>query len=74
MDSKVEKWAEEGKAKKSASSYSINLSDLGYGKLLGKGKLTHKIEITVTASSEKAKKKTEEAGGKILTGDDIDSV
>ena len=43
----------------------INLQELGYHKLLGKGVPTMKHEITVASCSKKAKEKIEKAGGKI---------
>jgi large subunit ribosomal protein L15 len=44
----------------------INLTELGYTKLLSKGKAKRKYEITVSSFSAKAKEKVEAAGGKIL--------
>ncbi len=43
----------------------LNLSELGYNKLLGKGTPKIKYEITVDTCSEKAKAKIEKSGGKI---------
>ncbi|MEK9774136.1 MAG: uL15m family ribosomal protein [Candidatus Woesearchaeota archaeon] len=39
---------------------------MGYTKLLSKGELTEKIEITVSSYSNAAKLKIEKAGGKII--------
>ncbi|HDD71659.1 MAG TPA: 50S ribosomal protein L15 [Candidatus Aenigmarchaeota archaeon] len=44
----------------------INVSELGYDKVLGKGKLTQPLEIEAKMFSEKAKVKIEEAGGKAV--------
>lgn len=66
IDSKIERWVAEGKAKKSAAGYSVDLSELGYDKVLGGGQLTKKIEIKCDSFSESAKKKIEEKGGKVL--------
>jgi len=73
IDARIAKWAAEGKAKKTAHGYSVNMGDLGYDKVLGSGKLAHAIEITADSFSESAKKKIEKAGGKIV-GHGIDSV
>jgi large subunit ribosomal protein L15 len=73
IEERIGVWSEEGKAKKTAGGYSINLSELGYDKVLGKGALAHKIEIKAKSFSESAKKKIEEAGGKVIT-DGIDTV
>ena len=43
----------------------LNLTELGFNKLLGKGTPTMKHEIIVAAYSKKAKEKIEKAGGKI---------
>jgi large subunit ribosomal protein L15 len=73
IDVHIEKWAAEGKAKKTAGGFSVDMSELGYDKVLGSGKLTHKIEIKADSFSESAKKKIAEAGGKVV-GDGIDTV
>jgi len=44
----------------------IDLSKLGYSKLLGKGILDRSIEVRVARLSESAAKKVEAAGGKIV--------
>lgn len=41
----------------------INLTKLGYTKLLGKGKITKKYTITISSISKKAKEKIEKLGG-----------
>lgn len=43
----------------------VNLNELGYTKLLGKGTPKIKYEITVDTCSEKAKTKIEKSGGKV---------
>lgn len=49
-----------------ATGTEINLTELGYTKLLGTGKLTKKLTITIAAASESAKTKVEAAGGKLI--------
>ncbi len=44
----------------------INLTDLGYNKLLGKGNITRKVTIIVESFSGNAKEKIEKIGGQIL--------
>jgi large subunit ribosomal protein L15 len=44
----------------------INLTELGYDKLLGSGTVSLPYEIIVGSYTERAKKKIESAGGKIL--------
>ena len=43
----------------------INLKKLGYNKLLGRGKVSRAVNVTVDSSSAKAKEKIESAGGKV---------
>jgi large subunit ribosomal protein L15 len=45
----------------------IDLTSLGYAKLLGTGKLTKPLTIKVQSCSKSAAKKIKQAGGKILT-------
>ena len=45
----------------------IDLTSMGYTKLLGTGKITKPLTITVAACSKTAAEKVEKAGGKILT-------
>ncbi|MDD5181560.1 MAG: uL15 family ribosomal protein [Candidatus Nanoarchaeia archaeon] len=43
----------------------LNLTEMGYNKLLGSGKVTQKLTVNVSTFSESAKTKIEAAGGKI---------
>ncbi len=45
----------------------IDLTSLGYSKLLGTGKITKPLTIKVPACSKSAAEKVKQAGGKILT-------
>lgn len=45
----------------------VDLTKLGYTKLLGKGSINKKYEITIKSFSKSAKEKIEKAGGKIIT-------
>lgn len=53
------------KFEKKGENYNIDLSALGFTKLLSKGKLKHKAMITIDSATEKAAKKVTEAGGSI---------
>ena len=44
----------------------INLTELGYDKLLATGKVSKKFEVTVKMATPKAIEKIEAAGGKVL--------
>ena len=45
----------------------VNLTNLGYTKLLGTGKITKPLTVTVPACSKTAEVKIKKAGGKVLT-------
>jgi large subunit ribosomal protein L15 len=55
-------FAEPGKAPTA-----LDLNAMGVEKLLGSGEISHAFHVKVAAYSERAKKKLEEAGGKIET-------
>jgi large subunit ribosomal protein L15 len=44
----------------------VNLTQMGFKKLLGEGVITKPIEVIVEECSKLAKKKIEEAGGKVI--------
>ena len=44
----------------------INLSEEGFDKLLGSGKIATKIKVTVDSASEKAIEKIKEQGGEVI--------
>jgi large subunit ribosomal protein L15 len=52
---------------KGKDNYVIDLKKLGFDKLLGTGKATKKMNITVDKASGKAIAKVQEAGGKVET-------
>lgn len=45
----------------------VNLKEMGYDKLLGKGKINRKVVVTVQFSSKRAMEKIQKAGGEIKT-------
>nr|ACF09585.1 ribosomal protein L15 [uncultured marine group II euryarchaeote KM3-72-G3] len=51
---------------------SIDLSEMGYDKLLGKGRIDRAINITVAEASARAIEKVEAAGGSVTVGEDGD--
>jgi len=66
IDQRIEDLAEEGHAEKEGDKYILDLSDLGYDKVLGKGRLNSKIEIHADSFSNSAERKIEEAGGEAV--------
>ena len=45
----------------------IDLKEMGYGKLLGTGRIDTPVSVKVPSCSESAKTKIEEAGGEVIT-------
>jgi len=65
LDYKIEKLVEEKKATKSGDTYTINLVSVNIQKVLGRGEINKKVNITVNKASERAVQKIEAAGGKV---------
>ena len=54
---KLDTWVKQGKVEKNKDTYNVNLTKLGYDKLLGTGKIAEKLNITVAKVSARAKQK-----------------
>ncbi|MCL2642806.1 MAG: 50S ribosomal protein L15 [Candidatus Bathyarchaeota archaeon] len=50
-----------------AETSTVNLTDLGYTKLLGTGRMTKALTVTVSTCSKAAEEKIVQAGGKVIT-------
>jgi large subunit ribosomal protein L15 len=57
----------------SAPETAFNLTEMGYTKLLGTGKITRALTITVGSASKTAQKKIEAAGGKLVTENEAEA-
>ncbi len=66
LDELIGKLSREQKLEKKGGKVVLDLEGLGYGKLLGMGKITQPILVKVSSCSETAVKKVEEAEGQIL--------
>jgi large subunit ribosomal protein L15 len=66
LDSMVEGLLQEKKAEKTKEGIKVKLSDLGYDKLLGAGKVTHPLIVEAKYFSRNAIKKLEENKGKAV--------
>lgn len=69
VSSMVARLVEEGKATGKAGDYTVDLQRLGVEKLLGGGKVEHKLTITVGSASEKAVEKVKAAGGSVAVAE-----
>ena len=66
VDISIDRWVEDGHAQKDGDIYKVDLSELSYNKLLGRGLVSKKIEITVEKASQSAISKIEDADGKVI--------
>ncbi len=64
---RVEKMIKAGTAVKEGSLISVDLGKLGYTKLLGTGKTTQKLKLTVASCSKSAVERIKAAGGEVIT-------
>jgi large subunit ribosomal protein L15 len=67
LDHELPTWVARGEASESGGTYEVDLTSLGYDKLLGSGRVTRKIKINIDNCSPSAKVKIEEAGGSVKT-------
>jgi len=56
----------EGKIRRVEGTYSIDLTELGFNKLLGRGRISEKVKVRVYEASETAIAKVKEAGGEVI--------
>jgi large subunit ribosomal protein L15 len=64
---KLEEIAERFSVEKEEGKLFVDLTNLGYTKLLGAGKITKPLVVKVASCSKSAAEKIKEAGGEILT-------
>jgi large subunit ribosomal protein L15 len=69
LNRQLPSWAAEKKVTKSGDSYTVDLGTLGYTKLLGTGKISHKVKVTVRKASPGAVEKISAAGGSVTVLD-----
>ena len=65
LDLTIEDLTQKNIATKTGTTYTINMKDLNIQKLLGRGEVNNKINITVDKASKRAIEKIESAGGKV---------
>ncbi|MHA1350460.1 MAG: uL15m family ribosomal protein [Promethearchaeota archaeon] len=65
LDLTIEELTQKNIATKTGTTYSINMKDLNVQKILGRGEINNKINITVDKASKRAIEKIESAGGKV---------
>ncbi len=65
LDENIGKLVSQNMAKQDKDTYVINIADLGFGKLLGKGKVAKKLVVTADYASAKAVEAVKAAGGEV---------
>jgi large subunit ribosomal protein L15 len=65
LDRMVGSLLEKKIAKQEGDAIKINLADIGYDKLIGTGRATHKLHVEAKSFSKNVEAKLKEAGGKI---------
>lgn len=65
IDEQIEKWIHDGKAVKEGDKVKVDLSALGYDKLLGSGRVSRKLVLSIAEATDGAKAKIEGAGGSV---------
>jgi len=68
VEENADKWCASNIASKKNDVYVIELSKLGFNKLLGKGRVTRKLNITVKYASAEAIARVKSAGGEVIIG------
>ena len=66
IDLGLDRLIEQGKTRQSDGMIELNLTEMGYTKLLGNGTVTHPFRILVDNCSEKAQAKIGQAGGQVI--------
>lgn len=66
----IARLVEQGKATQKGSAFTIDLSDIGVDKLLGSGKITSAVHVTVKSASARAIEKVEAAGGSVSVSEE----
>ncbi len=66
LDEQISKLIADKKARKTKEGVKVNLNQLGYNKLLGRGEVTHPLIVQVDSHSEAAAEKIQKARGKVL--------
>lgn len=66
IERNVESWLAQNKAKQEGDIIVINLSELGYDKLLSKGNASKKYRLNIASATENAQEKIKKADGGII--------
>lgn len=68
LDEHLDELVQSGAARREEDKFVVDITKLGFEKVLGGGRVTRPIEVTAKQFSEQAKRKLEEAGGRAVVG------
>ena len=71
LQKNLDKYVKQKLVAKEGEFYVVDLSNLGYNKLLGRGELNVKLKVRADYYSESAISKVEEKGGVVLNKEDV---
>ncbi len=63
----LDKWLSQGLARKEGDKIVVNLAELGYNKLLGRGRIDKPVKVIVPEATQRAIEKIQAAGGEVVT-------
>ncbi|RLE74570.1 MAG: 50S ribosomal protein L15 [Thermoprotei archaeon] len=66
LDESLDEWVREGKAALKEGVYEVDVTKLGYTRLLGSGKITKRVIVRVVDATERAVEKVRQAGGDVI--------
>lgn len=66
VESRLDSWLERGLIAKEGDVFVVDLKKLGYDKLLGRGKVLHKMKISVPSVSSSVEEKLKAAGCELV--------
>jgi len=71
IDENIKQWLNDDLlgVSQDGDTYNVNLPQMGYDKLLGSGKVSHKLNITANSCSKSAAEKVASCGGAVNTGE-----
>ncbi|MCS7131442.1 MAG: 50S ribosomal protein L15, partial [Hadesarchaea archaeon] len=68
LDERLDDLLRNGMAKQEGNKFVIDVTKLGFEKVLGGGKVTNPLQVIAKGFSEEARRKLEEAGGEAIVG------
>ncbi|MBN1645039.1 uL15 family ribosomal protein [Candidatus Woesearchaeota archaeon] len=66
VEDKLNSWIKNKKIVKEGDAFTVDLSKLGFNKLLGSGKVVHKLKIIVDFASKSVVEKVKAKGGEVV--------